>query len=282
LNELKKLKYQKGDSVMNNSVRNMNTGSIGKSKTESISVMSFNILTRLNDPERSGRVVKMINKYKPDVLGIQEASEQLMDILTNSNLSDNYAILGEGRNGGKTGEYSAVFYLKDKFTVIESATKWLSSTPDVPNSKIEISKHPRIMTYAVLERNSDGMRFLFTNTHLEHTSVEARSFQLGVLVKELAKFPDLPTIVTGDFNCEDTEDTYKVITESGFSDAAKEAAISNADGLGTFISTNARIDFILGSNGNVSFESYEVCTGKIDGNYASDHHPIYAIVNIVK
>ena len=76
------------------------------------------------------------------------------------------------------GEYSAIFYRTDKFDLIESGTKWLSPTPDEPCSYYVYkdpdtgvtyrANFPRIMTYAVLERKTDGARFIYVNTHLDH------------------------------------------------------------------------------------------------------------------
>ena len=250
---------------------------------EALSVMSFNIYTHTSDSARNERVIKMINQYMPDIMGVQEASVAWMDILK-SRINNNYAYVGVGRNGGNSGEYSAIFYLKDKFTVIESGTKWLSATPDVAGSKVSTSSYPRIMTYAIFERKSDGTRFLFVNTHLEHTNEESRVFQMGVLLEEIAKLPDLPTVVTGDFNCTDGASTYKKITGASFVDASQKAKNTKDKNTATFHNygeSSKRIDYIFASTGDFYIDSYEVCDDKIDGNYASDHHPIYAKISII-
>ena len=253
------------------------------SVNEELSVMSFNLWVGGMTAERKKRVVKMIDNYSPDLMGVQEASPDWMSYLK-SNIGNLYSYVGVGRNGGNSGEYSAIFYLKDKFTVIESGTKWLSSTPDVAGSKVSTSSYPRIMTYAIFERKDDGTRFLFINTHLEHTNEESRVFQIGVLLDEVAKLPDLPMVVTGDFNCTTSSDTYKKITKSSFVDAAEVAKNTSDRTSSTFHNYGAsskRIDFIFASSGDVYVDSYEVCDDKVDGDYVSDHHPIYAKVSII-
>lgn len=248
-----------------------------------ISVMSFNIYTHTNDSTRNERVIKMIKERTPDVMGVQEASATWMNILK-ERITDTYDYVGVGRNGGNSGEYSAIFYNKNKFTVVESGTKWLSSTPDVAGSKVSSSSYPRIMTYAILERKSDGLRFLYVNTHLEHTNSESRVFQIDVLLKEIAKLPDLPTIVTGDFNCTSGEQTYKDMIKASFADAAESAKHTSDRNSATFHNygeSSRRIDYIFASAGDIYIDSYEVCDEKIDGNYASDHHPIIAEFSIV-
>ena len=140
------------------------------------------------------------------------------------------------------------------------------------------------MTYAILERKSDKTRFLYVNTHLEHTGSEPRIFQIDVLLNEIAKLPDLPTIVTGDFNCTSGEKTYKEMTDASFVDAANSAKNTSDRNTSTFHnygSSSKRIDYIFASAGDVYIDSYEVCDEKIDGDYASDHHPIIAEFSIV-
>ena len=80
----------------------------------------------------------------------------------NGNLGELYASVGQGRDGGVDGEYSAIFYNKTKFSVLESGTKWLSDTPDKV-SKVPESSLNRIFTYALLQRSTDNMKIMFAN-----------------------------------------------------------------------------------------------------------------------
>ncbi len=247
---------------------------------ETISVMSFNIYTNTSDSVRVERVIEMINKYKPDILGVQEASVSWMNILK-TRINSDYDYVGVGRNGGNSGEYSAIFYLKDKFKVLDSGTKWLSSTPNVAGSKYDSSSYPRIMTYAVLERKSDGLNFLHVNTHLEHTNEESRVAQIEVLMSEIKKLPDLPTFITGDFNCTTSSSVYKSLMSSGYSDVSRIASESQiSPTFHNYGSSSKLIDFIFCSS-DIYAESYEVCNEKINGDYASDHHPIYSVAGII-
>ena len=244
-----------------------------------VSVMSYNVF--YNSPnDRKSMVLQMIRDYMPDLLGVQEATPQWMSIFKSELTTNGYATVGEGRDGGNSGEYNAIFYKTDKFDLISSGTKWLSDTPDVKGSRAESNVLPRIMTYAVLERKSDGMRFIYVNTHLDHTSDQVRIKQIGVLTKEIAKLPDLPVIITGDFNTSESQNPYNELISYGFIDCAKVAFDTTEGADGTFHgysgNTPSRIDFIFGSPGNVIFGNYEVCDKKIENKYASDHHPVYA------
>src|SRR5574341_935321 len=118
-----------------------------------ICVMSFNI--RLNTPadsanawpHRKDMVASMMRFHRADLTGVQEALKDQMDDLTN--LLPEFGWMGVGRDDGKAaGEYSAIFYLKDRFTVLEQKTFWLSETPEKPGSLGWDAACVRIVTWA--------------------------------------------------------------------------------------------------------------------------------------
>ncbi|OKZ72645.1 MAG: hypothetical protein BHV88_01150 [Clostridiales bacterium 41_12_two_minus] len=117
------------------------------------------------------------------------------------------------------------FYKKDKYELLESGTKWMSSTPDVKGSKYPTSSYPRIFTYAILKEKSTGEKFLYINTHFDHKSAEARKFQAGVLADFVSKNSEYRILLTGDFNCASTENTFGVIKNTGFKSSADVAFV---------------------------------------------------------
>jgi endonuclease/exonuclease/phosphatase family metal-dependent hydrolase len=231
--------------------------------------MSFNILTTKPDEARINRVVNTILHADPDTVGLQEVSPYWMDILK-KRLGDTYGYVGEGRDGGHNGEYSCIFYKKALFEVLDSGTYWLSETPDKVSSH-ETSAYRRIMTFAKLLDKNTGREFVHVNTHLDHASHEARRFQAGVLVDFAKKYMDVPVLMSGDFNCTASEDTYKVITKASFTNAAQIAG--TAEKKPTFPGNGRIIDFIF-CNSDVYPTEYEVIDEIIDGEYPSDHYPI--------
>lgn len=241
----------------------------GKHQLAQMSIMSFNILTTKPDEARINRVVQTILNASPDTVGLQEASPYWIDVLKDR-LKDTYAYVGEGRDGGHNGEYSCVFYKKDKFELLDTHTYWLSETPDV------VSWHPdsayiRIMTYAKLRNKDSGQVFTHVNTHLDNESKEARIFQASVLMNFTQEFKDMPVFITGDFNCVSSEKTYKTVTDGGFYDAALIAPTSERQA--TFPESGKVIDFCF-CNEFVYPLEYEVIDDKIDGQHPSDHCPI--------
>ncbi|MBO7273472.1 MAG: endonuclease/exonuclease/phosphatase family protein, partial [Clostridia bacterium] len=154
---------------------------------------------------------------------------------------------------------------------------------------------PRIMTYALLERKTDGVRFLYVNTHLDHNgnnsqevAEKVRQGQIEVLIAEIQKlcqaYGDLPTIVTGDFNVTPVASAYTTMIANGFLDSSKVA--EQGEIKPTYNDRNddypgAIIDYIFVSpNLAEAVETYTVCPAKRDGQWISDHNAIIATITL--
>lgn len=247
-----------------------------------LTAMSFNVWVSGKSVERNERVLTMVRNYFPDTIGFQEVDPVWLATLRDG-LNDQYAYVGEGRNGGNSGEYNPIFYKKEIFNLIESGTKWLSDTPDVV-SKYEQSSLPRIYTYALLEKKSDGKRIMVINTHFDHKSAEARELQGKVLAEFLKQVGDYPIILTGDFNCEAASSAYSKVISGGVSNAndIADKRINNAATFTNYGSSNKIIDFVFVSPGPIAVTSYRVCNEMINNDYPSDHHPVlieYTVLN---
>ena len=78
---------------------------------------------------RKDNVAQFIKSQDIDIVGMQEVLHNQLEDLK-SRLPE-YAEVGVGREDGKTkGEYSPLFYKKDRFEVLDSNTFWLSQYPD--------------------------------------------------------------------------------------------------------------------------------------------------------
>lgn len=244
--------------------------------SDPMSVMSFNIKTTYPDDARRKRVIETIRMYLPDMVGIQEAAPHWMSMLREG-LGSVYSFVGEGRDGGNVGEYNPIFYKKDKYELLESGTKWMSSTPDVKGSKYPTSSYPRIFTYAILKEKSTGEKFLYINTHFDHKSAEARKFQAGVLADFVSKNSEYRILLTGDFNCASTENTFGVIKSAGFKSSADVAFVKENLGatFHNYGSSSKVLDYCFLKGDGIYIGKYKVVKDKIDGEYPSDHFPLY-------
>ncbi|MBO5936832.1 MAG: endonuclease/exonuclease/phosphatase family protein [Clostridia bacterium] len=249
-------------------------------------IMSFNV--RYGDDKegsvknRSKISIAIIEQYAPDSFGVQEATGRWIDILSEA-LSEKYAYVGEHRDEDSDSEYSAVFYLKDKFNLLDSGTIWLSDTPEVKYTKYEESACTRIATWATLENKESGEVYTHINTHLDHVSDTARNMQADVLktkITELESAGDF-VVCTGDFNAEPTNEVYTKMLE-GMNDA-KTIASNSDDGI-TFHNygrvkegSNGPIDYVF-TSGNLKVENYKIIRNTAKDMYPSDHYPIIADV----
>lgn len=237
-----------------------------------LKVMSFNIRYGEFTEDRIDRVIALIEKEAPDIIGVQEATVEWVAVLK-ERLGEEYEVLGHGREEKLDGESNNALYKKDKFELIESDTKWLTDTPDV------WSRHPesacyRIFTYQLLERKSDGQIFLHINTHFDHVGVNARIAQAQILTAWIEEtFGNrYPVTITGDFNCTaDTEEFNTIINEGFRITSAYGENVRTFNGYSD--NGGSIIDFCF-VNDIFPVVSYKVCEEKADGEWISDHNAI--------
>jgi len=251
-------------------------------------IMSFNVLCGgpepLNWENRTSYVVETIRLADPDSFGVQEAHIGWMKVLTEA--LPEYDYVGVGRDDGKEkGEFSAVFYKKDKFEVSCPGTFWLSETPDKPGKGWDAAC-VRICSYVLLKEKETGIEYVHFNTHLDHRGEVA--MQKGaelVTIKANELFPGRTAVFTGDFNVTPDSAPCKAVLDGGFRDSryiAKKADLSNTfhayntDDVGRDI-----IDYVF-VRGDITVEEFVVMKNKVNGVYPSDHWAVYADVTIGK
>lgn len=261
---------------------------IPEKSDEAVRVMSFNVRCA-SDPEgsiynRSKIAEAIIEQYAPDSFGVQEARPKWLRILDRK-FGDRYARTGEPRDWyGPFTEYSCVYYLKDKYNLVDSGTFWLSETPYEKYSVSFESKCRRIASWAILEDKETGEKYTHVNTHLDHVLESTRVEQCRVLLEEMAKIQLEGTLViTGDFNTYNDGEVYTTMLES--TDDAGIIA-ENADSGITFHSYGRKkdegqgpIDFVFVTKGT-KVENYKIIRDTAMDMYPSDHYPIIADIII--
>lgn len=200
---------------------------------------------------RSRVICDQINFEQPDVFGTQECFiGQLKDMTA---LLDGYAYIGVAREDGReNGEHSAIFYKKDRFEVVRTGNFWLSETPDRPGLGWDAAC-TRICTWGELRDKATGFRFFFFNLHMDHVGTVARRESAKLVVRKIREIAgeDAPTVLTGDFNVDQTDEIYRTFTGSGIlKDSYVCARLRFAEN-GTFndfdstLKTGSRIDHIF-------------------------------------
>lgn len=170
-----------------------------------LSVMSFNIRRgtakdgRNHWQFRRNLVREVLNRYHPDVLGLQEALEfQISELRT---MLPGYEKVGCGHLGGSRGLHNAIFYDSGRFILSEAGTFWLSDTPDTPASKGWGNIMPRTCTWVRLIAKETRQAFYVYNIHLDHISPRSRKKSVVLLTQHIGSRSSAdPFVLTGDFN----------------------------------------------------------------------------------
>ena len=231
-------------------------------------------------------ICDQVNFMAPDIFGAQEVlHEQLVDMLERL---DGYDCIGVGRDDGMTkGEYAAIFYKKDHVQLLDHGNFWLSETPEKPNLGWDAAC-VRICTwgrFAINERftlkdDQLGLKdddFFFFNLHMDHVGKVARREAAKLVVQKIKELtaqpspitqrptPNVPVILTGDFNVDQDDEIYRIFVESGILKDSYDCARIRFAENGTFNSfksdlfTKSRIDHIFVSV-PTEVEAYAVLT----------------------
>ncbi len=258
-----------------------------------VNVMTFNI--RYDNPEdsldnwkfRKDRVANAIRFYDADIVGTQEVLHNQLEDLKQR--LPGYGVIGVGREDGKEkGEYSALWYKKDRFTLLDSGYFWLSETPEVAGSLGWDGACERIASWAKLQDKISGRKFFALNTHLDHVGVVARRESISLILDKVNKLSGgLPVIVTGDFNANPDSDVIKHVTDpknsQHLTDSRQIAAIvygpawSFHDFGGIPYARRPLIDYVFVRNG-LKVSRYGVLAETENNAFLSDHAPILVTV----
>lgn len=238
-------------------------------------------------PERLPALQKVIKLERPTVLGVQEALFHQLGGLEEA-LPRHYRMIGFGRHGGSSGEYSSIFYDAHRLTVLSWDQFWLSDSSRAMGSASWGNYVPRIVTWGRFRDNGTGKELILANTHLDHESENARVQGSRAIVGLMNSVePQVPAILTGDFNAlAETSDSYNTLVGAGqFQDTWAEAEVQVTPAYGTYphykdpMVGGHRIDWVLASTG-VQVLKAAINTFRLNGRYPSDHVPVQALVRL--
>lgn len=256
------------------------------SNAQSLEAMTYNI--RLDVavdgenawPLRKEYFISQIQFYEPDIFGIQEAKpNQVVDIST---MLPKYNQVGIGREGEGKGESSNIFYKKDRFTLKETNTFWLSETPTIISKGWDAAFN-RVCTYALLKDKKTKKNLWVFNTHLDHLGEVARTKGIELILSKIGELntKNYPVIFMGDFNSE--PDTERIISLKKQMDDSRDISEEKPFGpSGTFNGFNHNepvtllIDYIfISKNNKLKVNKYGILSDSKNLKYPSDHLPVY-------
>ena len=263
-------------------------------KSNPINSMSFNI--RYDNPkdgiqnwhQRKENIVRMINFYDLDIMGLQEVLANQLNYLK-TNLGQ-YHTVSIGREDGKEkGEFSPIFFKASRYKEIKSGTFWLSETPEKVSKGWDAALE-RIATWAVLKDKTSGEELIFMNTHFDHKGKLARVESAKLLKQKAIELAgDLPLILTGDFNLPPESNGIKTIIEPD-----GDNTLVNSSSIATYsygpdwttcgfdnrpFDNRKVIDYIFVKNVKKVIK-YAVFSEMLNDIYLSDHCPVFAQIKL--
>jgi endonuclease/exonuclease/phosphatase family metal-dependent hydrolase len=257
--------------------------------------MSFNIrLNVASDGENAWQYRKemaagIFTTNTIDIGGLQEALYNQIEDL--EKLLPDYKWFGVGRNDGKKeGEFSAIFYRKDRLKLLKGNTFWLSENPDSAGSVGWDAALTRICTWGEFQDLKTGNSFFFFNTHFDHQGETARVNSADLIINKINKIAhNRPVILSGDFNVDDSSLAYKKIINNkvvNLKDAQSIEGVKTSGPSWTFHGFNTvpmnerkKIDFIFIGD-SIKTISHSVLEYNENGKYPSDHLPVTAEVEL--
>lgn len=259
-----------------------------------INAMSFNI--RYDQPKdaeqnwhnRKENVIRMLNFYELDIIGMQEVLDSQLDYLKENLV--NYGVVGVGRKDGiDQGEFTPVFYRKDRFRRVKSSTFWLSETPNRVSKGWDADLE-RIATWAILQEKNTNKELLVINTNFDHRGVQSRIESARLLKAKISELAgERQVILAGDFNSVPDSEAIQLLTnpkdKKSLIDSKKNATFTyGPDWTSTRFDTKPFdqrkvIDYIF-LKGITTINRYAVFTEKLNEICLSDHCPVFVQIEL--
>ena len=286
-----------------------------------LSVLSYNIYFDLKETDRDPEgVLASIEERMPDVFNTVETTTEWFKLF-DARFSDTYSYAkGKPFDASSDALYNAVFFKKDKFTLVDSGTRWFSDTP-TRMSKFDISPHYKGMTYALLCDKTTGAEFVYVSAHTSYgesrtgTSAieqtyrekanECREKQITVLKEQLEQFSRYPIIIGGDFNAAPTHKSISLVTSGTryvnttavaeeviytLPNSTRHPTLCRVKKIGedgniippyTELNASAsQVDYIFVTKDSITVQKFEEWDNKLNGKYPSDHIPVCAEITI--
>ena len=227
---------------------------------DGLKIMSYNIRNvhgeskpERNWSQRRAYVMQQIKEEAPDILCLQE-------------VNDNYL----------TKEAVPIFYNKERFTLIESDSFWLSETPEKESVGWDAALE-RICTYARLKDNRTGREVAVYSVHFDHVGIEAMKNGSAMVLARMAQ-DGIPAVMLGDYNIVEHTELYDYIAARLVDSKYAAAHSMHSVTFNSYGGDEADvIDYIM-HNGGFDVDTYRVRNELFDGRYASDHFAVIAEV----
>lgn len=271
-------------STLNSASGNNQNGS-SDGEVANVRIMSYNILSpQFNSREpvagREAGLIAVLEKYSPDVVGLQECHADWHAAIERDIVSKGkYKFACKYTPDGTTVTQITFLYNTETVKLIEEQTKWIATGTNY-----------RGWSWAKLELLSDGSQFMVTNTHPTTNAPSLTSGRDEQLTRaanwtkeKMTLNPGMPVFMTGDYNLREHLHAYYVfLGRLPIVDAKYDAEVMGygcTTCFGYKVTPNIEsetgvLDHIfVGGNAKTLYYSVVI---DCDVQFTSDHLPIYA------
>lgn len=245
-------------------------------------VMTLNMLTdhlyqygKMNFSLRINAINRLIDEYKPDIIGVQELTSRMMCRM--NHILEDYGMFGDSRHSLLADEYNSILYRKDCFELIGGNTYWLSEHPEETGSRVAMSQFPRIAVCAHLRNIKTNQSIAFWNTHFDVNLESVRIRQASILSELIYRKSLCASIIlTGDFNSV-SPDVICMLEHHGMNNLDPDDLGSTLRGqIGSLKVHNRPIDAIYTTGTGISLDKI---TKKYNDICPSDHYPLFSVIS---
>ena len=215
--------------------------------------------------DRKPRFNALIREYCPDIVGIQEYSDE-WELYTKQTFGDIYTEISPAGQ--------CLLLRKDRFSVQDSGFFFLSPTPDV-RSSFEGDSGPRTCIWAIATDTLSNTTYLILNCHPDWINDTQRALQVEVIFSQMGeKMQQYPTLFCGDFNTKPDGPVYaRIIQDVNDSSTNADNDLSEVDHtFHNFGESNDFIDYIF-YTAPLKPTNYRIISDMYKGQ-VSDHYGV--------
>lgn len=228
---------------------------------------------------RKNRVFELMQKYKFELVGVQEIrSNQAEDIIAGL---PEFTYYGKSRNNGDNGEQVGILYNSERFTEKGKGFFWLSETPDEQSIGWGASVE-RVCVWMRLIDKKDKKEFFFFSTHLDHQNENSRIESSKLLASKMQEIAGgKPVFCVGDFNAKPAslpiQNMKLYYADSWYKTRETPVGCATLNDFSETVRPTKRIDYIFSSD-NITIYSFHTIEDMMGGEkfYPSDHFPVMA------
>jgi endonuclease/exonuclease/phosphatase family metal-dependent hydrolase len=234
--------------------------------------------------ERREAVVGVLRLGNPDIIGFQEMETFVGGHWNQENKQlewvkehfPQYAVtsFGDPRVYPST---QPILYRKDRFEALDQGFFFFSPTPDRIYSRPWEGRYPAFCAWSRLHDKSTDRSFYLYNLHLDYSSLENRLKSAKLVAERIAtrKHIEDGVIVIGDFNAARSFRPVRIVAEADLKVAKTRGSTFHFN---RGINIQPAIDHVLYSK-EFMYRSTRVIRERIDGNWPSDHYPLFVTLS---